>query len=268
MLRRPPRSTLFPYTTLFRSLFAGLMPGAVGVLEVNLRIPALAPSDYPLIVTIGQAASNAPLISVSGDGRPVLSIVHTIAYHQLTSLPDKGPDYRTSTALSGIGAVIAFARDSGPNQVWVMNFDGTGQRQMDSYKALCYCGSIVDISDDGAKVVVTEGRQIRLIDKGAVLPLITVDTGVAGLKIQGDGRRVFFLLDRDGNIMGGPKSIPVQRGLYVINADGSGLRQIVGPNALASLFGTTADSRISPEFTINGNAANLSLSATSDGTRI
>src|SRR5258707_3758251 len=26
MIRRPPRSTLFPYTTLFRSVFAGLAP--------------------------------------------------------------------------------------------------------------------------------------------------------------------------------------------------------------------------------------------------
>src|SRR5258705_4309243 len=26
MIRRPPRSTLFPYTTLFRSLFLGLQP--------------------------------------------------------------------------------------------------------------------------------------------------------------------------------------------------------------------------------------------------
>src|SRR5689334_24662117 len=29
MIRRPPRSTLFPYTTLFRSYF-GLMPEAIG----------------------------------------------------------------------------------------------------------------------------------------------------------------------------------------------------------------------------------------------
>src|SRR2546422_8614757 len=28
MIRRPPRSTLFPYTTLFRSIFARLAPGA------------------------------------------------------------------------------------------------------------------------------------------------------------------------------------------------------------------------------------------------
>src|SRR5256885_12271287 len=28
MIRRPPRSTLFPYTTLFRSAWDGLVPGA------------------------------------------------------------------------------------------------------------------------------------------------------------------------------------------------------------------------------------------------
>src|SRR2546422_5309846 len=32
MIRRPPRSTLFPYTTLFRSLVQQLLPG-------NLRVP-------------------------------------------------------------------------------------------------------------------------------------------------------------------------------------------------------------------------------------
>src|SRR3712207_7339606 len=31
MIRRPPRSTLFPYTTLFRSLGACLMTGVVGL---------------------------------------------------------------------------------------------------------------------------------------------------------------------------------------------------------------------------------------------
>src|SRR5258706_11681090 len=30
MIRRPPRSTLFPYTTLFRSLFTGLLADATG----------------------------------------------------------------------------------------------------------------------------------------------------------------------------------------------------------------------------------------------
>src|SRR3712207_7157537 len=48
MIRRPPRSTLFPYTTLFRSVMVGLGPfrwveasmnrfgGAVGTLELDV----------------------------------------------------------------------------------------------------------------------------------------------------------------------------------------------------------------------------------------
>src|SRR5258707_5619420 len=36
MIRRPPRSTLFPYTTLFRS-FAGLV--APGLYQLNMTIP-------------------------------------------------------------------------------------------------------------------------------------------------------------------------------------------------------------------------------------
>ena len=31
MIRRPPRSTLFPYTTLFRSMWFGALPGAFGL---------------------------------------------------------------------------------------------------------------------------------------------------------------------------------------------------------------------------------------------
>src|SRR3712207_7423131 len=52
MIRRPPRSTLFPYTTLFRSYFAfigssGLEIGAVGDLlahtyDINLAVDARA----------------------------------------------------------------------------------------------------------------------------------------------------------------------------------------------------------------------------------
>src|SRR5690349_22041909 len=37
MLRRPPRSTLFPYTTLFRSLDALLHPGAAHHLRQHLE---------------------------------------------------------------------------------------------------------------------------------------------------------------------------------------------------------------------------------------
>src|SRR2546429_3759383 len=42
MIRRPPRSTLFPYTTLFRSLSAEKRPAAVALLRrLKARRPAL-----------------------------------------------------------------------------------------------------------------------------------------------------------------------------------------------------------------------------------
>src|SRR5690242_21185089 len=41
MLRRPPRSTLFPYTTLFRSRAAGLRGGVVADERVILHVLAM-----------------------------------------------------------------------------------------------------------------------------------------------------------------------------------------------------------------------------------
>jgi uncharacterized protein (TIGR03437 family) len=46
-------------------LFLGLTPGLIGVLQANLRVPNLAAGNYPLVVTIGGVASNAPLITVT-----------------------------------------------------------------------------------------------------------------------------------------------------------------------------------------------------------
>src|SRR2546426_3784487 len=40
MIRRPPRSTLFPYTTLFRSLEAGSAPAAGAVAPANVHFTA------------------------------------------------------------------------------------------------------------------------------------------------------------------------------------------------------------------------------------
>src|SRR3989454_5632380 len=47
MIRRPPRSTLFPYTTLFRSV---ALPAFLAGLELIARYPAyLARPDEPLV---------------------------------------------------------------------------------------------------------------------------------------------------------------------------------------------------------------------------
>src|SRR5260221_2503811 len=49
MIRRPPRSTLFPYTTLFRSLFSAIP----GVAHTIIK-PGFFADDY--LVTIGASA--------------------------------------------------------------------------------------------------------------------------------------------------------------------------------------------------------------------
>src|SRR2546429_6693189 len=51
MIRRPPRSTLFPYTTLFRSrgLTAGVISNSNGTIRATLRTLGLLPSlDFVL----------------------------------------------------------------------------------------------------------------------------------------------------------------------------------------------------------------------------
>src|SRR3989454_5353889 len=46
MIRRPPRSTLFPYTTLFRSLYSAL--SRINTVEVNI-LTAEDPVEYNLL---------------------------------------------------------------------------------------------------------------------------------------------------------------------------------------------------------------------------
>src|SRR3712207_7345375 len=47
MIRRPPRSTLFPYTTLFRSVRGDRVHGGVAVQEgAKFTVPSNAPAAY------------------------------------------------------------------------------------------------------------------------------------------------------------------------------------------------------------------------------
>lgn len=44
--------------------YIGLTPGFVGLYQANFTVPSLAPGDYPLVVTIGGASSNAAMLAV------------------------------------------------------------------------------------------------------------------------------------------------------------------------------------------------------------
>src|SRR2546430_16683633 len=79
MIRRPPRSTLFPYTTLFRSLADGCVTianrvalPAVAVAEKVMGLPAsvpdaavrvLGPATVPSVHDVTAATPSAPLVT-------------------------------------------------------------------------------------------------------------------------------------------------------------------------------------------------------------
>src|SRR3712207_7120154 len=56
MIRRPPRSTLFPYTTLFRSLTGGIEPG--GRLHQEALAEELGVSRTPLREALSRLAAD------------------------------------------------------------------------------------------------------------------------------------------------------------------------------------------------------------------
>src|SRR2546426_11787824 len=64
MIRRPPRSTLFPYTTLFRSAEALEWQRAVAQARIERRLPhdVLLLLEHPPVVTLGRNSHEANLL--------------------------------------------------------------------------------------------------------------------------------------------------------------------------------------------------------------
>ncbi|HEY7031623.1 MAG TPA: hypothetical protein VH482_09865 [Thermomicrobiales bacterium] len=176
---------------------------------------------------------------------PDKALAATLVYHEITAFsisPTGGGE--EAPILSDDGEHIAFGVAPGtedpanPNRIFVMNADGSGQHEVDSYTTYCYCGSMIDISADGGTVISTDSVQLRIADgaSGDGRELIALDSNeINAARISGDGTRVFFRVYRDTAIRGSSPSQPVERGLYVVNADGSGLRQIVGPSDMEAL---------------------------------
>src|SRR3712207_8895919 len=77
MIRRPPRSTLFPYTTLFRSFVVSL---AIA-LGIGLGLKAAGFIEAPLLVAIILSATSLgiviPVLADSGQNNTTRSEEHT-----------------------------------------------------------------------------------------------------------------------------------------------------------------------------------------------
>lgn len=218
---------------------------------------------------VGLAPTPAPQPSLPP---PVpLADIHNLVYHQLTALT---PDTRTggdeAPLLSDDGQRIVFGTHPGEfaadprNRIFVLNADGTGQREVDVYPFLCFCGSMLDLSADGAQVLSSDSVQLRVADGngGGGRELIALDSGeINAMRISGDGRAVFFRVYRDTTIRNTSPSQPIERGIYRINPDGSDLRQIVGPDQMATLFGVAPDQ--APFF-----GASSGLDVSQDGSRV
>ncbi len=167
----------------------------------------------------------------------------TLAYHEITAFT-VSPNTRGEEApiIGDDGLHIAYAVAPGtgdpatPNRIFMMNVDGSGTQEVDSYVSLCYCGSSIDLSADGGTVISTDSVQLRIADSGGSRELISLDSNeINAARISGDGSLVFFRVYRDTSIRESSPTQAIERGLWVINADGTGLRQIVSPEQLVAL---------------------------------
>jgi hypothetical protein len=200
-----------------------------------------------------------------------LTEIRTLAYHQLTQWTT-GANQRGEEApiLSDDGQRIAFARAPGtgdpanPNRIFLINADGSGEQEVDAYTSLCFCGALIDISADGSRIVSSDAVQLRIAEASGAggRELLALDSNeINAVRISGDGTTVVFRIYRDTTIRATTPSQPIARGVYAINTDGSGLRQIVGPDALGGLLGVPPEQ--APFF---GGSSGLDVSH--DGSRI
>ena len=105
-------------------------------------------------------------------------------------------------------------------------------------------GSILDLTADGSKVASSDGHQIRVAPSdGSGGKTILSGRNIANLRITAAGDRVFFLASGDapGSCGFAGCDPAYQRGLWVINSDGTGMLRIAGPTAVAAVLGVTAN---------------------------
>src|SRR5438445_11398689 len=78
MIRRPPRSTLFPYTTLFRSLYDGESGQLLAMLEAD-HLGRLRTGAASGVATKHMARAGAALVGLIGSGRQARTQLEAVA---------------------------------------------------------------------------------------------------------------------------------------------------------------------------------------------
>ena len=121
------------------------------------------PQTGAIVFTSNDSTRPSFTIGVSGRGdSSVVNVLRTMVYHEITRF-DRQVRFGNSgeSALSASGNRIVFAHAPGDetdaryNHIFVINPDGSGQREVDFYKQNCGCGAMVDISADGNTVIST-----------------------------------------------------------------------------------------------------------------
>ena len=245
-----------------------LAGGKGGTFTVSFTPTATGAVMGSLIVSAGLGNDPAP-ITLSGTGVAPTGppVIQTLIYNEITQFPSQVLfSNQGMPVLSAGGGRIVYANAPGVetnaryNDIFVMNADGTGQKEIDSYQQSCFCGAVVDISSDGNTVVSTDSQILRIATaSGSTGRTLVTNRAIPYIRISSAGDKVYFINRTGSASMSDPTT---ERGLYVINADGTGLKQIVGPTAVGSLFGNTAD-QVSP-FDANG----WSLDVSADGTKL
>src|SRR2546426_6590711 len=149
MIRRPPRSTLFPYTTLFRSDFVyEKLTGEKGVFSTRIAYVVKRGNRFELQIADADGAgeeaalvSFEPIISPawSPDGRKLAYVsfenkkpvvyVHSLVDGKRSVIANfRGSNSAPAWSPDGRRLAVTLSREGG-SQIFLLNADGSGLRR-------------------------------------------------------------------------------------------------------------------------------------------
>src|SRR3989475_13027980 len=126
MIRRPPRSTLFPYTTLFRSVHG---------LGDTFRIEVVVPSQFGAVPRIGELTCGH---------REGLEPLRVVGHERLVDADRLAGVEGIKSLVGGERVVEGAAGDAKPAGDFVVEFGGGGQAQPESFAVLGDTGGDLD----------------------------------------------------------------------------------------------------------------------------